>query len=446
MNSNNVLRALFAYNMLKKGDTVVVGLSGGADSVCLTHALSELKDGLEITLVAAHVNHGIRGEEADRDESFCKEFCQKLGIEFKLLKADIPSLAHNKGIGEEECGRIVRYEFFNSLAGDNGKIATAHNLNDNAETLLFNLSRGASLKGAGGIPPVRDNIIRPLILTPRSEIEKYCSDNGLKFVTDSTNLENEYTRNKIRNRVLPILREINPLAETALASFCEYARDDEALLSQLADSEYKKAVNGFEIDEAAFLNLPKSLMRRVAAKYLTSLTKKDVASKHIEALISRAGTNSALETLDGIVLISRQGKIFPKPDESEPFEVKIKKETAETEFLYGTAKITVSDTKDLQNLNKAQLENYIDCDKIGNALILRSRKEGDRITLAKRGVTKSLKKLFIEDRVPAQMRNRTAILADGDEVVWVEGYGVSKKFRANAYSNKIMSIKTEGKI
>ena len=446
MNSNNVLRALFAYNMLKKGDTVVVGLSGGADSVCLTHALNEIKDELEITLVAAHVNHGIRGEEADRDESFCKEFCQKLGIEFKLLKADIPSLAQNKGIGEEECGRIVRYEFFNSLAGANGKIATAHNLNDNAETLLFNLSRGASLKGAGGIPPVRDNIIRPLILTPRSEIEKYCSDNGLQFVTDSTNLENEYTRNKIRNRVLPILREINPSAETALASFCEYARDDEALLSQLADSEYEKAVNGFEIDEAAFLNLPKSLMRRVAAKYLTSLTKKDVASKHIEALISLAGTNSSLETLDGIVLISRQGKIFPKPDESEPFEVKIKKETAETEFLYGTAKITVSDTKDLQNLNKAQLENYIDCDKIGNALILRSRKEGDRITLAKRGVTKSLKKLFIEDRVPAQMRNRTAILADGDEVVWVEGYGVSKKFRANAYSNKIMSIKTEGKI
>ena len=233
MTADFVLHALKKYNMLEKGGTVVVGLSGGADSVCLTHALWSIKDELDLTLVAAHVNHGIRGGEAQRDEDFCKAFCEKYGIEFKVLKADIPALSQQQGLGEEECGRKVRYEFFSSLAGENGKIATAHNLNDNAETLLFNLTRGTALKGAGGIPPVRDNIIRPLILTPREEIERYCADNSLSFITDSTNLKNEYTRNKIRNIIIPQLKEINSDAVSALAGFCEYAREDSVFLESL---------------------------------------------------------------------------------------------------------------------------------------------------------------------------------------------------------------------
>lgn len=446
MTADFVLHALKKYNMLEKGGTVVVGLSGGADSVCLTHALWSIKDELDLTLVAAHVNHGIRGGEAQRDEDFCKAFCEKYGIEFKVLKADIPALSRQQGLGEEECGRKVRYEFFSSLAGENGKIATAHNLNDNAETLLFNLTRGTALKGAGGIPPVRDNIIRPLILTPREEIERYCADNSLSFITDSTNLKNEYTRNKIRNIIIPQLKEINSDAVSALAGFCEYAREDSGFLESLADEKYASVVNENVIDEAEFSVLPNSLKRRVAARYLSALTDKDVLSKHIEALIQLAGTNSALETVDGIKLKSKDGKIFIQKDNVEPFSVDVKAESGEYSFLYGKAKIAVYDTKDLQNFNKQLLDNSIDCDKIGKVLKLRSRREGDKITLAKRGITKTLKKLFIEDRIPEEKRNSVAVLADGDSVVWVQGYGVSKSFKANAYSNKIMSIIIEEKV
>ncbi len=432
--------------MIEKGDTVIVGLSGGADSVCLTHALNAIKNEYALKLTAAHVNHGIRGAEADRDENFCREFCEKLGIRLEILKADIPALSRQKGIGEEECGRLVRYEFFNSLAGKSGKIATAHNLNDSAETLIFNLARGTALKGAGGIPPVRDNVIRPLIMTSRNEIEGYCRENQLEFVTDSTNLENEYTRNKIRNKILPLMREINTEADFALSSFCEYAREDDAFLTELAEEQYEKTVKDGEIDETAFLALPESLKRRLAAKYLSTLTDRDVSGKNIEALISLAGTNSSLETLDGIRLKSRNGKISKSCESAEPFEITVDDKSAEYAYPYGKAVLKVQYTKDLQNLNKEQLDKYIDCDKISGTLKLRSRKEGDSITLAKRGVTKTLKKLFIEDRIPQEIRNTVAVLVCEDGVVWAEGYGVSKKFRANANSDKIMSIRIEEKV
>lgn len=213
--------------MLSYGDKIVVGLSGGADSVCLTHALVSLRDSLSLEVEAVHVNHGIRGEEALRDEKFCSDFCKSLGIKLTVFRFDIPLECKKTGESEEECGRRKRYECFKNTAGENAKIATAHNLNDSAETVLLNIVRGTGCKGLCGIPPIRGNIIRPLIMTSRDDIELYCKENSLDFVTDSTNLQNEYKRNVIRNVVFPTLQKMNPSVLSAFSRLTENATDDE---------------------------------------------------------------------------------------------------------------------------------------------------------------------------------------------------------------------------
>ena len=224
--NNLVIRTIEKYNLLEKGDKIVVALSGGADSVSLLDALYSLKELYNLTIYTAHVNHGIRGEEADRDENFCKMLSKKYNAELFIKKADVKAIAQQQKISEELCGRNVRYTFFEELSKKlDAKIATAHTASDNAETLLFNIIRGTSVSGAGAIPPRRDNIIRPLIELTRADIEQYCVDNRLEYVNDSTNYTDEYTRNNIRHNIIPILTRINPNFEQAAMRFSENARE-----------------------------------------------------------------------------------------------------------------------------------------------------------------------------------------------------------------------------
>ena len=428
--------------MLEMGDTVIVGLSGGADSVCLLSVLSKLKDEMSLTVKAAHVNHGIRGGEADRDEQFCKTLCEKLGVEFFLKKADIPALSKELHLGEEECGRKVRYEFFESLAGENGKIATAHNLNDSVETLLLNLARGSSLKGACSIPPVRGNVIRPLLATDRSEIEEYLKERNLSFVTDSTNLQNEYTRNKIRNEIIPLLKEVNPSAVENMAAFIGFAAEDESFISSKAENAYAEAVNeNGELDAEILCTLPESLTRRIANRFLKENIDSEVYSKHIESLLDFAHKPDGSKVNIADVRFKKDGgRIFAYPVSGEGFSVDFKKTDSEVIYAYGTVKLQKQTAQDLQNIQKYLSDNLIDYDKIGDSLKLRSRHEGDSFTFAKRKITKSLKKLFIEEKIPPEMRNRTAVLESGGEVIFVEGFGVNKKFKADDASENILKI------
>ena len=202
--------------LIKKGDRIVLGVSGGADSICLLHILSCIQKALEIRLFVVHINHGIRGEEAKRDEDFVRDFCKRLNVEFFAFHYDIKKMAKEQKISEEEAGRKARYSTFDTVAkkiiqkegvdAQNVKIAIAHNKDDNAETILHNLSRGSGISGLKGILAQNGNIIRPLLCFSRQEIEEYLSKNNIEYMTDSTNLENEYTRNVLRNEVFPILK------------------------------------------------------------------------------------------------------------------------------------------------------------------------------------------------------------------------------------------------
>lgn len=440
MNKEDVLSVIKRCNMLENCDRIVVGLSGGADSVCLLSVLNSLKAEYGFSLVAAHINHGIRGAEAQRDEESCKRLCESLNVPLEILHADIPTLSKQQGIGEEECGRIVRYDFFRSLAGERGKIATAHNLNDNAETLLLNLVRGAGSKGACGIPPVRDNIIRPLIETDRKSIESYCEENNLSYVTDSTNLECEYSRNKIRIKVLPTLCEINQNAVGALSGFASRMREQEAFLESVVNEKYAQCVKNSVLYEAEFSALDIFLKKRIAGRFLSELSHGEVESKHIDDFLRFVGSGKTLVTASATEIVSRDGKIFKKPEQAEQFSVDFSLDDKKVNLPFCEISVEKYDIKDLQNLNKDMLDNLIDCDKISNTLILRSRKDGDKFTFSKRRVTKTVKKLFNEDKIPPEVRNRMVILDSDGEVVWLSGYGTNKKFRIGADTKKAIKL------
>ena len=414
---DKVLRTIDRFNMIERGDTVAVGLSGGADSVCLLHFLSTIRDGYGIVLKAVHVNHGIRGAEADRDEAFVKSLCEKMDIELFTFYFDVPSLAEEYGMGLEECGRKVRYEAFSSVEAD--KIAVAHTSSDNFETVLFNLVRGSSLTGICGIQPKRDKIIRPLINITRTEVEEYCAENGLEYITDSTNSSTDYSRNRIRHNVIPALKSINPSAERSVDRFVESVRRDDEYLTSLAE----KLLSGCEKDEGydkeTLKQAPASLKYRACA-----------------LILKRSGIEYGFDTIERCVLaIDQSGKIEVSGDtyfdsrtdlvsvikKQLPLEPwRIKASLGENCTPYGVFRLKKVNIRDEKSLN---IYCTFDFDKVDfDSLSFRSRCEGDVIGDPVRKVSKSLKKLFIEEGIDAAERNRIPVLSDENGVIWVKGF------------------------
>lgn len=270
MNSfaEEVFESVRKFKMTGDFTNVAVALSGGADSVSLLCSLSESADSLGITLYACHLNHGLRGEESDRDEEFCKLLCQKLQIPIYTKRINVRTL-QNKHEGIENAARRARYAFFREIHESTGAvIATAHTASDNAETVLLNLTRGTGLRGLCGIPPRRDFIIRPLLNIMREDVERYLETLGQDFVTDRTNLSTDYTRNKIRLNVIPRLEEINPAFAGAVTRMCEAAREDCEFLEELAARALTEAESGRGYDAAKIHALPEAVKSRVVRKIL----------------------------------------------------------------------------------------------------------------------------------------------------------------------------------
>lgn len=255
-----IAKAVSDYNMISDGDAVVIALSGGADSVSLLYAMKRLSEQLSFTLSACHVNHGLRGEESDGDMRFCEELCKRLGVKLEILDTDVKSF-QQKHESLEETARRVRYDFFTRVS-DGKKLATAHNSNDSAETVLLNMMRGTGLKGLCGIPPVRGNIIRPLIYCSRDEVEQFLEENSLPYVTDKTNLSDDYTRNKVRHLILPEMLKINPSLLDTVSRMEKNLREDNELLEALADEALQnaKAQRGYKT--AVLSQQPKPILRR----------------------------------------------------------------------------------------------------------------------------------------------------------------------------------------
>ena len=423
---NKVIETIKKFNMLNNGENIVVGLSGGADSCALTHILTRLSGKMDLHITAVHINHGIRGEEAERDERSAEEFCRRLNIEFIAYHCDIPSEAAKRGIGEEEAGRLVRYEkFYETAEKKNGaKTAVAHNMNDKAETLIMNLCRGAGMKGLAGIKPVGGSIIRPLIFCTRDEIEKYCDDNNIEYCTDSTNLQNEYTRNKIRNILLPWLSEnINPAAGMNMANASELLREEEEYLESKAQEQYKKLLkdsgDGFVSLNADGLASEHSVIRRALRSLRPDM--RDFGRKHIENAedILMGDTGRRISLPGGITVSKGYGLINILYDREKQGAFCYDIEPGKKYFIKETERYVLLSLNEEKNIKNAVniCTKKIDYDKIKDKIQLRTRQTGDFISI-KNG-RKKIKDIFIDDKIPSDKRDSYPMLVCGKSVIIV---------------------------
>lgn len=424
--TDKVIETVKKHNMISHGDKVGVGVSGGADSVSLLHFLVKNKELLGIErITAVHVNHMIRGKEADRDMLFTKKICEDSGVAFKSVTVDVPKEAEKTGESLETCARRLRYAVFESFGFD--KFATAHNLNDRMETFFFNLSRGSSASGLLSIPYVRGNYIRPLLDTTRAEIEEYLSENGLTYITDSTNTCDDYTRNKIRHFLIPQMFELNPSFQKAFLK-CESSLESE---NEYIKEETEKLLNGCRKDNIYYIeklkNAHEALRFRAISMILKEQGVNNITREHIE-LLSHIILHGGNASVSGNTAKCERGVlVFGETENIPDFCVFADGFTDLVKTPCGDFKILNFAKKDLQNINKHTFNNLIDCDKIIGQLKIRSRIPGDSVKLYKRKVTKTLKSLFNEKKIPVSLRRRIAILADSEGIVWLEGFGVSER-------------------
>lgn len=430
-----VISTVEKYGLLQGVKSVAVGVSGGADSVCLLNILTSLKDRYDIIIKAVHVNHNLRGEEALRDENFVRDFCKTLGVELTVFSVDIIERAEKLGIGEEECGRIVRYECFSQLGCD--AVAVAHSLSDSIETALFNLARGTAIKGLCGIPAFREpNIIRPLIECSRKEIEKYCNDNNLDYVTDSTNLTCDYMRNHIRHRLIPDISHINSAYEKSISRCMSSLAEDCDYLDAAADELYNEAVcnDGFSLSvlRKAHIAIRKRVFHRILREYMN----KDVDKKHILLLEDIVLGNSVkAEIGKDTYIIAQEDKIFISHGVVCAEEWKSCFCDGVSETPYG--RICLARGGDVS-------ADTFDAGLIEGELYISSRQAGDSFTFSKRKLTKSLKKLFNEMKIPAEDRNSIPVIHDGKNVVWVDGLGVNARYAVSSATKEFLTVKKEG--
>lgn len=416
--------------LLEKRDVIIAGVSGGADSMCMLSILLELSDELELSITVVHVNHGIRGESAERDEGFVKEFCRKHDVDFVAFHADIPGMAEKERLTLEEAGRRFRYSAFEKTAAEKhaGKVAVAHNLDDNAETVMFNIFRGSGLAGICGIRPMRrlneklDNspmLIRPVLGLSRREIEAYLADKGMTYCTDETNLQNDYSRNRIRNIILPEAEAMfNGCVREHLAELSEKAYDIGDYIDREAENymacHMEPVENGLKTEAEALMGLHKAIRGIVIRKMIGRLSHslKDVEGRHVasvERLISESETGRKCDLPYGIKAETEYGSlVMRKPGEPAemtvcPLRYEIRRYSSE------------------EGLPKTSYTKWFDYDKIQNVAVLRHRQDGDFLIIDGEGHRKSLNRFFIDSKVPERKRDALWLLAEGNHILYVEG-------------------------
>ena len=408
---------------------VVVGASGGADSMTLLHLLHTWPDdGLRV--IAVHVHHGLRREEADRDEALVRDFCADNGIEYVCERADVRALAEEWSVGTEEAGRRVRYDAFERVRREHNAdlIATAHNADDVAETVLMHILRGSGVGGLCSIPAKRGRIVRPLLECTRAEIEDYCAENGVPYIVDSTNTDMTYTRNRVRHQLLPLLREMNPSVTTALRRLRSSAVQDEEFFSALAEQALADAyLSDGSFDRERFLLQSPSVRVRMWKRLLSQQGCESYTEQHIDALEAALAANrgtvylangcSACFSADRVRFFSHRDTVVTLciPVTSLPLR-----------FVFDGREhvlqpMSREELTSLQNVHKKFLQYTLDCDRIQGSLSVRCRREGDYFHPAGRQVGKTLKSLCQELRVPTYYRDTLPLLCDDEGIVLMPG-------------------------
>ncbi|MGG7179027.1 tRNA lysidine(34) synthetase TilS [Clostridium paraputrificum] len=445
-------------NLIEKGEGILVGLSGGPDSVCLLHMLCSVKEELNLNIAAVHINHMLRGEEANKDEEYAKELCNKLGVEFYCKRIDINSYGKEKGLSSETAGREVRYGFFDEVMKNLSfdKVATAHNANDQAETILMRIMRGTGLEGLGGIPVKRDNkYIRPILFMERGEIEDYCEELGLKPRIDATNMERLYSRNKVRLDILPYMKNnFNPDVIESINRMASLLQIDNDFIKEEVEKYYKKGCykkdNSIIIKGEVF-NLNSAILNRILRKAISEVSGSnyDVEMKHIEdvcSLIER-GTNKRVDLPNKVYAKNIYGDIHIKVKEISKKDlneelVLSKEEILHKEILFDDYLLSFERVINDNNFKFSgnSLIKYFNYDKINGNIIIRYRKNGDKIVPLGMKGSKKLKDIFIDMKIPQEDRGSIPIIQFDEEIAWVVGVKTSDKYRVTKETKSILKI------
>lgn len=458
------------YRMIEPGMHVITGVSGGADSVCLLFVLTEYRKQVPFELTAVHVEHGLRGAQSLEDVAFTEQLCRKLGVPCRVVSAQVREVAGARGLSLEEAGRTERYRIFEEVreACAAERIAVAHNQNDQAETVLWNLVRGSGLKGLGGIRPVRGNVIRPLLFTGRRDIERILQEAGLTWRTDRTNLEQEYTRNRIRLSILPQMeRELNEGAVRHIAQAAGRLSQVQAYVERMTVQAAGKCLyregQSVCIDLHFFMKedvlIRQELLRRAVEQCSGSL--KDLGSVHIGALERLALMDCGRETHlpGGVRAVREDGRIrlevcaaeeknkTGRPDGPPAGHEGVAVAVpgichagglrVRTELMENTPEIMK------QIIQEKKYTKWLSYDTIYGNVLFRTRRTGDYLVVNGQGGRKKLKDYFIDQKIPKDCRDGIWLLADGSHVLWVVGYRISEAAKVRAGTRSVIKIQLE---
>lgn len=440
--------------MLERGDVVAAGVSGGADSMCLLNILMDMRETYDLRIAVVHVHHGIRGSEADGDMEYVESFCREHMVEFYGVRYDIPGIARENHLSGEEAGRIKRYETFETVlrqlgAGNTGKIAVAHNMEDSSETFLLNLFRGTGLKGLAGIQPARGQVIRPVRCLTRQEILQYLEEKGVSYRTDSTNSETDYTRNRIRLRLLPYIREnINAGAVSNISRAADMLGEISSYMDRQAAAAYGRyAVYNREKGQCRISmalwqedGIIIKMVIRMAVEAAAGRLK-DITALHIESIAELAANTvskavdipyglRAVRTYEGVVIGRRE-------ERQADFEnvIDISRLTAGdgdgescVEVAAGGGILTFCIEKNkCIDLTENLYTKWMDYGILKDKLSVRSRRAGDYMVIGAGGQRKKLKDILIDLKIPRDERDNLILLAKGQEILWIVGVRMSER-------------------
>ncbi len=431
-----VENTLRQQEMVQPGQTVAAALSGGRDSVCLLHVLQQLSVKLSFKLMAVHVHHGLR-EEADEDEAFCRQLCERLGVDFRTKRVDTPARVKATGESVEEAARNLRYEAFEQLVtgGTAQRIALAHHQQDQAETVLLHLLRGSGLTGLGGMKAKRLPYIRPLLETAAAEIDNYIKENDLSYVEDASNQDTAYRRNRIRHQLLPLLQqEYNPEIVKTLAHMAGRLQEEEDYLDRQTPE-----VSEEDLSISWLLQYPVNLQKRILRKWLRKHgLVQDLQQVHMEQLLELANgqTGRRISLPRGLtaqksydILVIHRSMPCPALQQGFP--------SFQMEFM--TLAQAVKQWERPQQVPALPEEKWLSADALEASPVWRTRKAGDYIVAA--GGRKKLKDFLIDEKVPREERDRLPLLADGSHVLWVFGYRISDAVKITENTQQVLHVR-----
>lgn len=461
------------YHMLTCGDRVIAGVSGGADSVCLFLMLLELREKIGFDLMAVHVHHGLRGEAADQDQRFVEALCEQHRIPLEIFRVNLESIAKKRKQSLEEAGRMVRREAFDSVCQKYGgnKIALAHHQNDNAETLLWNLSRGTGLDGLGGIRPVNGKFIRPLLCMNRKEIEEYLAKRKQSYCIDETNAETDYTRNKLRHLVLPILEEqvnsavVRHMNETMeqIWELQEYMQEQvEAAYQECVQEHFEKAC-WIQIQQKSFETFPELIKKMVIRKGMEQVggKKRDLSHKHVDVMMELMNKQvgrtldlpyemHAKRNYEGIRLEKQRTYSFGEEKKAEIMqecmsELNIPGETilADRNLKLRCKILEKPKNLSIKDIPQKIYTKWFDYGIIKSSLYIRTRQAGDTIVIDEKGHQKKLKNWFVDEKIPKEVRDSQLLLAENNEILWVLGHRMSQAYQVKQSTKWILQIEVE---